>query len=75
MKPKSLFSLNMYTIMRQYVYHNETMAIGKFQRSRLTFNLSVTAAHIYIGVPLIYQKIVFSETTKPIELKFHIETP
>ena len=27
-------------ILTWYVYPNETMAINKFQRSRLTFNLS-----------------------------------
>ena len=55
-------------------WHNETMAMGKFQRSRLTFNLSAKTAHI--GSPInIKKQIVFSETIKPIELKFHMETP
>ena len=49
------------------------MAINKFQRSRLTFDLSAKVTHI--GVPSRYQNIVFSETTWPIELKFHMETP
>ena len=46
------------------------MAINKFQRSRLTFDLSA-----YIGVASIYQNIVFSQTIGPIELKFHVKTP
>ena len=49
------------------------MAINKFQRSRLTFDLLAKAAHI--GVPSIYQNIVFSETIWPIELKFQMKTP
>ena len=49
------------------------MAINKFQRSRLTFDLSAKAAHI--GVPSIYYNIVFSETIGPIKLKFHMKTP
>ena len=49
------------------------MTINKFQRSRLTFDLSAEVAHI--GVPLTYSNIVFSETTLPIELKFHVKTP
>ena len=45
---------------------NETMAINKFKRSRLTFQLrSLT----------IYFSIVFSQTIGPIELKFHVKTP
>ena len=47
------------------------MAINKFQR--LTFDLSVYVAHI--GVPSIYQNIVFSQTIGSIELKFHLKTP
>ena len=47
--------------------------ITKFQRSRLTFDLSAEVAHI--GVPSTYLNIVFSETTKPIELKPHMTTP
>ena len=49
------------------------MAINKFQRSRLTFDLSALGAHI--KVPSIYQNIVFSQTIGPIELKFHVKTP
>ena len=42
------------------------MAINKFKRSRLTFQLrSLT----------IYFSIVFSQTIGPIELKFHVKTP
>ena len=48
------------------------MAINKFQRSRLTFDLSAYVAHI--GVPSIYLNIVFSQTIGPIELKFHVKT-
>ena len=39
-------------ILTLYVKPNETMAINKFQRSRLTFDLSANVA--YIGVPSIY---------------------
>ena len=46
LKPKSLFLLD------NYVKTNETMAINKFQRSRLTFALSAKVAHIV--VPSIY---------------------
>ena len=49
------------------------MAIIKFQRSRLTFDLTALVAHI--GVPSIYLNIVFSQTIGPIELKFHVKTP
>ena len=49
------------------------VSINKFQRSRLTFDLSAKFTHI--GVPLTYLNIVFSETTRPIELKFHMTTP
>ena len=49
------------------------MAINKFQRSRLTFNFSAKVAHI--GVQSTHQNIVSSETTKPIEIKFHMKTP
>ena len=48
------------------------MAINKFQRSRLTFDLLAVA---HIGVPSIYQNIVFSQIVGPIELKFHVKTP
>ena len=60
-------------ILTWYVKPNETMAINKFQRSRLTFNFSAKVAHI--GVPSTHQNIVSSETTRPFELKFHMETP
>ena len=49
------------------------MAINKFQRSRLTFNFSAKVAHIV--VPSTLQNIVFSETTRPFKLKFHMKTP
>ena len=49
------------------------MAINKFQRSRLTFDLSAKVAHIV--VPSTYLNIVFSETTRPIEIKIHMKTP
>ena len=39
-------------ILTWYVLSNVKMAINKFQRSRLTFDLSAKAAHI--GVPSIY---------------------
>ena len=45
------------------------MAINKFQRSRLTFDLSAKVAHIVLI------SIVFSQTIGPIELKFHVKTP
>ena len=46
------------------------MAINKFQRSRLTFQLRslVLESHQYI-------KTVFSHTIGPIKLKFHVKTP
>ena len=50
-------------ILTWYVKTNETMAINKFQRSRLTFDFSAKVAHI--GVPSTYLNIVFSETTLP----------
>ena len=49
------------------------MAINKFQWSRLTFNFSAKVAHT--GVPSTHQNIVFSKTTRPFELKFHMKTP
>ena len=45
------------------------VSINKFQRSRLTFDLSAKVAHS------IYLNIVFSETTWPIELKSYMTTP
>ena len=47
--------------------------IDKLQRSRLAFDLSAKVAHI--GMPSTYSNIVFSETTWPIETKFHMTTP
>ena len=49
------------------------MAINKFQRSRLTFDLSAKVTHNV--VQSIYLNIVFSQTIDPIELKFHMKTP
>ena len=49
------------------------VSMNKFQRSRLTFDLSAKVTHI--GVPSTYLNIVFSETTRPIEIKFHMRTP
>ena len=49
------------------------MALNKFQRSRLTFKFSAKVAHI--GVPSTHLNIISSETTRPIELKFHMKTP
>ena len=60
-------------ILTWYVEPNETMAINKFQRSRLTFNFSAKVTHI--GVQSTHQNIVSSETTRPFELKFHMKTP
>ena len=62
-KPKSLFSLNMFNLV----------AINRFQRSRLIFDLSAKVA--YIGVPSTYQNIVFSDNSWSIETKFHMTTP
>ena len=58
--------------VQSYVQSNETMAINMFQRSRLTFDLSAKVAHI--RVPSIYENIFFSETFRPIEFEFHMET-
>ena len=49
------------------------VSMNEFQRSRLTFDLSAKAAHIEVSS--IYYNIVFSETTWPIENKFHMITP
>ena len=49
------------------------MVINKFQRSRLSFDCSAKVSHI--GVPSTDLNIVFSETTRPIELKFYMKTP
>ena len=59
--------------IRTRMQTNETMTINKYQRSRLTFDLSAKVAHI--GVPSIYLNIIFSETTRPIEFKFYMATP
>ena len=59
-------------ILPWYIQHNETIAINKFQRSRLTFDLSakslILESHQYINT-------VFSQTIGPIKLKFHVKTP
>ena len=39
----------------------------------LTFNFSAKVSHI--GEPSTHQNVVFSETTRPFELKFHMKTP
>ena len=44
------------------------VSINKFQ-----FDLLAKVAHI--GVPSTYKNIVFSETTLPTEIKFHMTTP
>ena len=49
------------------------LSINKFQRPRLTFDFSAKVGHI--GVPSTYLNIVNSETTRPIEIKFHMTTP
>ena len=49
------------------------MTINKFQRSILTFDPGAKVANI--GNPSKYQSIVFSETLRPIELKFQRNTP
>ena len=49
------------------------MAINRFQRSRLPFDLSAKVA--LIGVTSAYLNIVFSETTGPMVIKFHLTTP
>ena len=60
-------------ILSWYVRTNKTMAINKFQRSRLTFALSAKVTHIV--VPSMYLNMVFSQTIGSIELKFHVKTP
>ena len=51
------------------------MNVDKFQRSRLTFDLSAKVAHI--GVPSIIHVLKHSllRNHKPFELKFHKKTP
>ena len=51
-------------IITRYVQSNETVTINKFQRLRSTFDLSAKVAHVE-----------FPETTRPIEIKFHMKTP
>ena len=41
------------------------MAINKFPKAKVA----------HIGVPSIYLNIAFSEITRPIKLKLHIDTP
>ena len=50
----------------------DTMAINEFQRSRLTLDLSAKVP--YIGNPSTCLNIFFSETIRPIELKFHMKS-
>ena len=45
------------------------VSINKFQRSRLTFDLLAKVYHTT------FLNIVFSETTRSIELNFHMTTP
>ena len=54
-------------IFTRYVKSNETMSINKFQRSMLIFQPRslILESHKYI-------QTVFSETTRPIELTFHM---
>ena len=49
---------------------NHIKQTKKFQRSRLTFDLSAKGAHI--GVPLKHR---FSETIRPIEMNLYMKTP
>ena len=49
------------------------MDINKFQKLGFTFDLSAKDDHIW--VPSIYDNIAFSETTRPIWLKFHMKIP
>ena len=60
-------------ILTRYVKPNETTAINKFQRSRLTFYFSAKVAQF--GAPSTHKNIVSSEATRPIELKFYMKTP
>ena len=60
---KVIISLDMFNLV----------SINKFQRSRLAFDISAKVGHI--GVPSTYLNIVFSEITRPIEIKFHMTTP
>ena len=47
-----------------------TVVINKFQMPTMTFQPIPL-----IGVPSIYENIVFSETNRPIELNFYMKTP
>ena len=49
------------------------VSINKFQRARLTFDLSGKVTPV--GVPLTYLNINFPETSRPIETNFHMTTP
>ena len=60
-------------ILTWYVKTYDTMALNKFQRSRLTYALSAKVAQIM--VPSIHWNKVISQTIGPIKLKFHVETP
>ena len=62
-KPKSLFLLDMLNLV----------STNKFQRSRMTFDLSAKVAHIWSPINILNHN--FSETTSPIEIKFHMTTP
>ena len=41
----------------------------------IIIKIDLLAKVAHIGAPSIYQNIVFSETIRPIELKFHMKTP
>ena len=51
------------------------MTINKFQKSRLTFDLSAFSLGRSYLSPINISKIVFSQTIGPFELKFHMKTP
>ena len=57
-------------ILTWYAKPNETMAINKFKRSSLTFQLSCS-----YWSPINILKHMFSQTIGPIELKFRVKTP
>ena len=59
-------------IISRYVQANETMAINNFQRSRLTFGVFSQGRSYWSSINVL--NIVFSETIRPIELKFHLKT-
>ena len=62
MKPKSLFSLDMLSLMRRCL------------KIVLKVKVDLLAKVTHIGVPSIHST-VFSESTRPIELKYHMKTP